>query len=457
MLAYLKHDSWNNRNLMSFKNGTLDIKQNKFVIGHNQKDFLTHTFGFNYDSRSKCPIWLNFLDEVFEGDTEVIELLRAAFKWIISPKDINKPFPIELFFDLYGPRGCGKGTIQEVLTAVCGGEKARGLIRTSTLGSPTARAALIGKKIALDPDSSGHVKDAGIFNSIVSNEPVLVKVLYVNETSTRLGVVVVRAYNDLPTTSGGGVEGLGRRMVTFRINNSATNPDPRLKEKLLAEVSGIFQWCWSLSTEEMFEILKRRGEIKSITDASIQNQLDNQPILKFLIESFPSGARLKAFDLYERYQQWSNENGQRYVTNAKFGAQVKKVQGLVTTKKGNDALWYKIGPASEFDLAIHLGIKNSAGLNPSQKQTQHVNPPRLKTPAGKDSQKTVEGMKGLSQNFHSKKIKDNSYTKKDSQLTLHTMNSAPIGSGYDVTEDGYEDPHWGRKKQESDDFAISDR
>ena len=41
---------------------------------------------------------------------------------------------------------------------------------------------LIGKKIAYDPDSSGHISEVGKFNSIISNEPVLVKQLFFNET-----------------------------------------------------------------------------------------------------------------------------------------------------------------------------------------------------------------------------------------------------------------------------------
>lgn len=54
-------------------------------------------------------------------------------------------------------------------------------------------------------------------------------------------IVVWRNFNDQPSASGG-VEGMGRRMVTFRIKNRPTEPDPELKDKLLMEVSVIFQW-----------------------------------------------------------------------------------------------------------------------------------------------------------------------------------------------------------------------
>ena len=55
----------------------------------------------------------------------------------------------------------------------------------------------MGKKIAIDPDSSGHIKDPGIFNSVVTNEPVEVHVLYKDRFAVRLGVVIWRFFNDL--------------------------------------------------------------------------------------------------------------------------------------------------------------------------------------------------------------------------------------------------------------------
>ena len=143
---------------------------------------------------------------------------------------------------------------------------------------------LISKKAAINNDASGHIKDAGIFDSIVSNEEVPVRQLYFNQTYERLGVVVWRAFNDNPTASGGGVEGFGRRMVTFPFPKSAANPDPQLKQKLLGEVEGIFWWCWSMDDNKMFEVLKNRGNISTVAQANIENMLENQPVLEFIYQ-----------------------------------------------------------------------------------------------------------------------------------------------------------------------------
>ncbi len=145
---------------------------------------------------------------------------------------------MELFFDLYGLKGSGKGTTLEVLKAIAGGKEAIRSLRNDF--KDTVLFGLISKKVAINNDASGHMNDAGIFDSIVSNEEVPVRQLYFNQTYERLGVVVWRAFNDNPTASGGGVEDLGRRMVTFKFPKSAAKTDPYLKNKLLAEVEGIF-------------------------------------------------------------------------------------------------------------------------------------------------------------------------------------------------------------------------
>ena len=167
----LNQEAWDPTHLIAFSNGTLDLQQSKLLHGHNSKDLISFLFPFPFDPSAQCPTWINFLKETFP-EQEVQKLLRASFKWSITPKDSEQAFPYEVAFDVHGPRGCGKGTISEVLTALCGGSHGRGIVRNESFNNSNSLAALMGKKIAIDPDSSGHIKDPGIFNSVVTNEPV---------------------------------------------------------------------------------------------------------------------------------------------------------------------------------------------------------------------------------------------------------------------------------------------
>jgi len=448
--ARIKHTKWNTPDLLSFKNGTLNVKNQSFNKTHNRTDYLTHSFNFKYDEAAKCPTWIKFLNESFDNNQELIELLKAAFKWSICPKDTSRPFLLELFFDLHGRRGSGKGTTLEVLKAIAGGKDAIGTLRTSSLGKPTVLFGLIGKKIAIDNDASGRISDAGIFNSIVSNEEVEVKKLYFNETSERLGVVVWRAFNDNPTASGGGVEGIGRRIVTFAFERPATNPDPYLKDKLLDEVAGIFQWCWKMDDNKMFDVLKNRGNIEAATKASIENQLESQPVLQFIFEEIANDTfqELQASVLYGQYQGWCKDSGRGILAINKFGKELKKMEGLVEKTKKLKANYYQIAPLDNFDLGHIFGISTHGKLNPPSWKAANPSPPSSNPPAHLKNEQPMEDMEGSNTKNSFKEKKDSIYIEKVSQKYLHGLQpsvfeeSAATGSAWD-TGSYDDDPTWG--------------
>ena len=350
-----------------------------------------------------------------------------------------------MFFDLFGRRGSGKGTLLEVLMAVVGGEDSCGTIRSNTFDKPTSLYSLVGKKIAIDPDSSGHIKNVGIFNSIVSNEPVEVKKLFLNESSERIGVVVWRAYNDNPSASGGGVEGIGRRIVTFEFKRVSSNPDPTLKTKLLEEVAGIFQWCWSVSKEEAIETLTNRGNIESVANASIENLLDNNPHIRFLKETYfdVSTDEIKASALYERYCDWCKEWNHGTFSQTKFGRELTKLHGLVEKDRNFAGFYYKIKAFKDFDLAVHFGMKNNAGSTMQKPSTMHPNPSCSKPSEAKGSQKAVHSMNSSLNKKDSIKKNKKDIEKEFIQKAMQTLQPSTIGSGWDVGSEEDDDPHWG--------------
>mgnify|MGYP001168259759 CR=1 FL=1 len=449
LLARLNQGTWDPTHLIAFSNGTLDLQQNKLLHGHNSKDLISFLFPFPFDQSAQCPTWINFLQETFP-EQEVQNLLRASLKWTITPKDSEHPFPYEVAFDVHGPRGCGKGTISEVLTALCGGSHGAGIVRSESFNNSNSLAALIGKKIAIDPDSSGHIKDPGIFNSMVTNEPVEVHVLYKDRFAVRLGVVIWRFFNDMPTASGGGLEGMGRRLVTFRITNSPKKRDSSLKQKLQKEIAGIFQWCWKMGEQEMQEAFKNRGSIPSIQEATIENLLESRPVLRFLIENYQDGiSSILGRNLYHEYRDWAKETGLQPVKETKFGLEVKKVVGWVVSTKTKYGVNYQIKPMSDFNLTDHFGFECiDEGLNSPPELTLHPNSPPVNPSNGNDSKTKVKGMKGLSLSFNQEKKQNKNCIYKGVEQTHHThhtqhQETLNLGSYDTARAKDDDDPHWG--------------
>jgi P4 family phage/plasmid primase-like protien len=354
--ARLERSGWDPSHLMAFSNGTLDTKTDTFSPSHDHRDQLTFAFPFAYEPGAACSRWSQFLDETIE-DTEMIQLLRAGLRWSLRPKDRDQPFEHEVAFDVHGKKGTGKGTLSEVLQAICGGRRGVGLIKSASFSNPNSLFSLIGKRVAVDADASGRVTDPGVFNSVVSNEPVEVKKLYADVNADRLGVVIWRFYNDQPGASGAGVEGMGRRLVTFRFAKPVARRDRQLKATLIAEAAGIFQWAWSMGEQAMHSTLVNVGSIKAVKTAAEDAALEREPILRFLLETYSAGpTSITGADLFRSWRCWAEAQGHEAGSSTRFGREVKKVEA-VTFRKTSDGTIYSIDAMQGFNVARHLGIE----------------------------------------------------------------------------------------------------
>jgi len=432
LAARMERRGWDPSHLMAFSNGTFDTNANTFTPAHDHRDLLTFAFPFAYEPGATCSRWSQFLKETIE-DTEMIQLLRSALRWSLRPKDRDQPFEHEVAFDVHGRKGTGKGTLSEVLQAICGGRRGVGLIKSASFSNPNSLFSLIGKRVAVDADASGRVTDPGVFNSVVSNEPVEVKKLYADISADRLGVVIWRFYNDQPGASGAGVEGMGRRLVTFRFAKQVARRDRQLKSTLIAEAAGIFQWAWSMGEQTMHNTLANVGSIKAVKTAAEDAALEREPILRFLLETYGAGATsVTAAELFKSWRCWAEAQGHEAGSSTRFGREIKKVEA-VTCSKTKSASVYSIDAMEGFNIARHLGIEDprdgeetadelvvgcasnpppspspdpwtqakaeaKAGggeFNPPPEATHHPNPPPPGALQGKDSDDAVVSVVGF--------------------------------------------------------------
>ena len=230
----------------------------------------------------------------------------------------------------------------------------------------------------MDPDTSGRVSDPGVFNAVVSNEPVEVKLLYKDTHPQRLGVVVWRFFNDSPGASGGGVEGMGRRIITIPFDVEPSQRDPLLKQKIVAEAAGIFAWAYGMTTDDMTAALANSGTIQSSAAASIEHALERDPVVRFLLETYPEGVdRIKARDLFKQWCSWCADERHETGSNTRFGGLVKKVlvgegssaQGVHTLRLKTGKA-YTISPMKDFPLSQYFGV---AQLNPTSQDNPAPN------------------------------------------------------------------------------------
>jgi P4 family phage/plasmid primase-like protien len=137
----------NPEDLICFPNGILDIRTGAFSPPDPML-FTTSAVGFEYDPAAPSPVkWINFLDQIYDGDDDQIGGLQEMFGYCIS-NDVSQ----EKAFGWIGPKRSGKDTKRRMLctllpaNAVCG----------PTLGSlgtePFGMEPLLHKQLAIVGD-----------------------------------------------------------------------------------------------------------------------------------------------------------------------------------------------------------------------------------------------------------------------------------------------------------------
>src|SRR5205823_2113312 len=113
------------RNVVAFQNGLIDIEKavggQAVVLPHSPKWVSLQCLPHDFDPTARCPRWLAFLDQTFEGDYERVALLQEWFGYCLTPDN-----SFQKMMCLKGVSRSGKGTIVSVLEACLGSDNVTG-------------------------------------------------------------------------------------------------------------------------------------------------------------------------------------------------------------------------------------------------------------------------------------------------------------------------------------------
>jgi len=195
-----------------------------------------------------------------------------------------------------------------------------------------------------------------------------------------------------------------------------------------------------MDDNKMFDVLRNKGNIEVVRQASIENQLQNQPVLEFIYQL--NGAdHIQSADLYNNYRNWCEEVGKKPVTHTRFGLELNKMEGFVQKDDSSSRKYYSISKTKDINLAEHFGITNNRGFNPQPEKVASPNPQLSNPPVQQEKEKSIEGFDSspYKNNFKNKNKSKN--IKKVRQQTLETLNPSINGSAWDTASDD-EDPYW---------------
>lgn len=310
--------------LFNLKNGYIDLTSNTFCQPDKNKLFM-QVAGVDFNPDAKCDKWLKFLDEIFLGDQELIDYIQKVLGYSLSG---NITEQIMLVF--FGTGQNGKSIFTEVLRELLGDYSANMdikslMVRGNNAGSSDI-ARLKGKRfVSTSENNEGSRLDEGLVKQLTGGDVITARHLYQSEIEFTPQCTICMTTNHKPIIRGTD-DGIWRRIVLipFRYKVPQDKIDRKLKQKLLDELPGIFNWMLEGNRKyrqeglELPEVCKRETE---------EYKLEMDPIARFIDERCVVGNNnitIKASDLYLNYKSWAEVNNEYVMNSTRFGREISK-------------------------------------------------------------------------------------------------------------------------------------
>lgn len=297
------------KDYISFRNGILDVQTGE-LLKHSEEWFSFQSVDLEYRDDAECPGFLGFLEDVWEGDAELIESLRLWMGYcLLSQANLQK------FAVFKGASRAGKSTLVGVIEAMLGRMNTTST-SLSLMGSDFGLESLMGKKLCVFQDADRASMDRmGIaterIKSLASNDPVGINRKGQSVVHQRLGIKVAFVCNRMPPFLND-ENALTNRMIVFPFWKSFEGrEDFSLLERLEAEVQGVLNWALVgarrlLRGERLVMSARGREALQEIAE-----QLDSVQgfVAECLKDTGQTHNKLSTRGLWEAYRDWCKDSG----------------------------------------------------------------------------------------------------------------------------------------------------
>lgn len=302
-------------------NGVVDLRTQE-LIGHSPANYVMKRVHVAYKKHARCPVFDAFLDQIFNGDIELISWLQRAIGYTLTGLTNE-----QVFFLAYGTGANGKSTLFETLLDIIGdygGATDFENFLSSERGNTRVMesiAKLQGIRFALasETDSARRFSEA-LVKKITGGDTVTGSFLYGSSFEFRPAFKLWLLANHLPVAKDGSY-GFWRRVkvIPFARRFTEEGRDQTLHQKLRQEAEGIFAWCvrgaynW-VKTIENGGGASGLGTCSAVDEATAIYKSDHDLFGQFITDCLvPSpGAELSADELYKCYIRWCDEAGEQY-------------------------------------------------------------------------------------------------------------------------------------------------
>ncbi len=322
----LDPDPW----LLNCKNGVLDLRSGE-LLDHRADNLITKLVPYDYDPKAQCPNWLNFLDQIFDGNDHLIGYIQRAVGYALTGV-IRE----QCLFFLHGGGANGKSTFLHVVQDIIGDygrdTPTESLMIKQNEGISNDIARLKGARLvtAVETEADRRMAES-LVKRLTGGDTITARFMRQEFFQFRGTFKIFLAANHKPGIRGTD-DAIWRRikLIPFNVQIPEANQDPELPDKLKTEAAGILNWMVAGCRQWQKHGL---GEPAEVTDATAvyRDEMDYLgPFLQDCCIEDPT-EECPAGDLYRIYRQYCEHNKEKAVSQTRFGLLLSERTGA---KKG---------------------------------------------------------------------------------------------------------------------------
>lgn len=331
--------------LLGVANGVVDLRTGKLRAAR-REDLLTRQAPVRFDPKAKCPQFEAFLKKIFKSDKAMIAFIQRIFGYALTGV-ANE----QCLFFFHGRGANGKSTLINVLLELLGPDYAlqtpSETLMTKRNGNGSSPSSDLARLHNVRVTTANEIEDGSqlaeaLVKQLTGDDVISTRFLYAEFFQFRPKFKLFIAGNHKPIIKGTD-DGMWRRLhpIPFEVQIPPRDRDPKLLEKLKAELPGILNWALRGGL-----IWQKRGlqPPSKVTNAAKAYRAEMDVLGEWIGEVCleADDAEWPAGSAYASYRYWAERNGFKPMTSTAFGRSLG--ERFVRIERSAGRFYKGIGP-----------------------------------------------------------------------------------------------------------------